>query len=209
MRMFCPISGNKSFDNFARQHHERLGHIIGPSYFLRPKEGITFCLDNDAYKCFKENREFDLEAWITMLNKVEKLGSIPEWCAVPDVVCNRDKTLKQWEMYSHEVELRGWRTAFVIQDGMSLEDLPRADVYFVGGSTEWKWGTLSMWCHNLDAVHVGRVNWLSQLWNAQEHGADSCDGSGFMREGFHGRRMNGLKAWIHLKTNPQKGLFKC
>jgi hypothetical protein len=58
-----------------------------------------------------------------------------------------------------------------------------ADVIFVGGTTEWKWRNLRQWTDNFPRVHVGRVNSEKLLWAAHEAGAESCDGTGWMRGG--------------------------
>jgi hypothetical protein len=65
---------------------------------------------------------------------------------------------------------------------MSAADVPHgASVVFVGGSTAWKWRTVSNWCRDFPRVHVGRANTYKRLWQCHEVGAESCDGTGWMR----------------------------
>lgn len=73
--------------------------------------------------------------------------------------------------------------AFAAQDGMTPADVPSdADVVFVGGSTSWKWANLRMWTDNFPRVHVGRVNSRRLLEQAEQAGAESCDGTGWFRD---------------------------
>ena len=76
----------------------------------------------------------------------------------------------------------GWPAAFAVQDGMTSGDVPaEADVVFVGGSTAWKRRTMHEWCDHFPRVHVGRVNTGRWLWECDEAGAESCDGTGWFR----------------------------
>src|SRR5512139_4171565 len=91
MRVFLPISGNKPYENLCRRHEDRLGYIIGPSYYQKPKFGIPFVLDNDAFKYWKEGTNFKESEWFKMLRKVSMTNLMPLWVVVPDAVCNRDQ----------------------------------------------------------------------------------------------------------------------
>lgn len=193
MRLFLPISGNKRYRELCEAHPKSLGYIIGPSYYQRPKPGIDFVLDNDAFKCWKEKREFDAAAWMKMIGKIERSGMFPRWVVVPDVVCDRDGTLRNWERHSPLVA--NFPRAFVLQDGIKLSDLPEAEVYFVGGSTQFKWSTAHFWCKHLSRVHVGRVR-SRRLYHCERIGAESCDGSGWLRESVLGRPFRQLEAWL-------------
>lgn len=198
MRTYVPINGNKAFDNLAREHPDRLGHIISPSYYQKPKKGIPFILDNDAFGCWRDKKPFDSKAWITMLKRVEDTGLEPEWVIIPDVVCDKDATLSSWWFYR---QFTSWSRAFVLQDGITLEELPDADIYFLGGSTDFKWSTARYWCEKLPRVHIGRVRSM-KIHFCERIGAESCDGSGWLREGTTGRPFKQLEAWAK-KLNHQ------
>lgn len=193
MRVFLPISGNKPYEKLCREYPSNLGYIIGPSYYQKPKSGIPFVLDNDAFKCWKENTDFNELAWFKMLKRIELSGQSPLWIVVPDAVCNRDKTLRNWEKYN--AVYPEFPKAFVLQDGMTMGDVPKADIYFVGGSTEFKWSTAHVWCKHLPRVHVGRVR-SRRLEHCERIGAESCDGSGWLRETVNGRPFRQLQAWL-------------
>ncbi len=93
----------------------------------------------------------------------------------------------------------GWPLAFAVQDGMTVEDVPGdADVIFVGGSTEWKWRTVAMWCAAFQRVHVGRVNTYRRLWECHDAGAESIDGTGWTRGDQ--RQYRGLLAYLAEST---------
>jgi hypothetical protein len=104
------------------------------------------------------------------------------WVVVPDWVADRDETLRLWDKHAPALINYGMSLAFVAQDGMTVDDVPKeADVLFIGGSTEWKWRHLEMWTSHFKRVHVGRVNTYRLLWLAHEAGAESCDGTGWFR----------------------------
>ena len=193
MRVFVPISGNKRFNQLAFENPSRLGHIISPSYYLNPREGIPFVLDNDAFGCWKRGVPFDELSWFRMVEKVTRLGFEPQWCIIPDVVCNKNATLESWHKYQNQ--LPHWKKAFVLQNGISLKELPTTDLYFVGGDDSFKWTTARFWCTRLPRVHIGRVR-SKRLAYCERIGAESCDGSGWLRETVRGRPFRQLEAWL-------------
>jgi hypothetical protein len=86
---------------------------------------------------------------------------------------------------------------------MTPQDVPSdADVIFVGGSTDWKRRTMSMWCEVFDRVHVGRINTERWLWECDEAGAESCDGTGW----FRGRQaqLDGLLSYLSRSRQGQR-----
>lgn len=204
MRVFVPINGNKHYNRLATENPTRLGHIISPSYFQKPKAGIPFVLDNDAFGCWRRGTKFDEAAWFRMIEKVQSTQLNPEWCIIPDVVCDKWGTLNAWEKYQSSIPQ--WPKAFVLQDGMNLSDLPETDIYFVGGSDHFKWSTAKYWCSKLPRVHVGRVR-TKRLAYCEKIGAESCDGSGWLRETVLGRPFRQLEAWLMNEHLRQRELF--
>ncbi len=102
---------------------------------------------------------------------------------MPDEVGDKDKTLQLWDQYERKVRQYGWRTAFVVQNGMTPNDIPDCDVVFVGGTTKWKWRNAALFAATFPRVHVGRVNWWDKLEYCERLGIESCDGTGFFRGG--------------------------
>lgn len=185
---------------------------MSPDGWRQPKEGIPYALDNGAFSAWKSGTIWDIDPWRKMLDKAMVCGQKAMWGVVPDVVCNKDLTLEKWYVYRHSLTCRGIPTALAVQDGMFPSDVPtdpRPDVIFVGGSTFWKWKTLPMWCKHFPRVHVGRVC-TRKLEVAERYGAESVDGTGFMRATFEGRPMQLLRNWIegHRNKTPEMDFTK-
>ena len=174
----------------------KIGHLYSPGAQIGPFEFIPFGLDNGA---FGHNEDWDEQAWLHLLDWARISGQEPRWCIVPDVVGDRDRTLDRWHIYSRVAAMYGWPLAFAVQDGMTPKDVPAdASVVFVGGTTEWKWRTVGMWCGYFKRVHVGRVNTYRRLWECHNAGAESIDGTGWMRGDQ--RQYRGLVAYLEEST---------
>ena len=159
-----------------------IGHLYSPGGLARLYDFIPFALDNGKFPVWAAGKEWDEAAFIGMLDRVVAVGGRPKWVLVPDVVADRDGTLREWDRWCVRMQSYGWPLAFAVQDGMTAEDVPsEASVVFVGGSTDWKRRTLHDWCDAFDRVHVGRINTDKWLWECHEAGAESCDGTGWMR----------------------------
>lgn len=199
MRLFLPINGNKRFSELCLQYPDNLGYIVGPSYYQKPRFEIEFVADNDAFRCWRDKLPFDIEGWMAMIRKIEKSGLKPLWVAIPDSVADRDGTLRNWEKFSPMIT--DYPKAFVLQDGMKIGDVPKTDIYFIGGSTEFKWTTAHFWIKHLPRVHIGRVR-TRRLPYCEKIGAESCDGSGWLRDTVKGSAFQQLEAWV-MKLNTQ------
>lgn len=197
MMVLCSNDSSKAFIAYARQHHGKLGWIIGPSCWKVPRRDIPYVLDNDAFIAWKRGEAWDASAWRTMLYKVECADyHKPNWILVPDVVADRSATIDRWHEFSSEASRLKVPLAFAVQNGMTPADVPTgADVVFVGGTTEWKWKTAHIWCESFPRVHVGRVR-TGRLEYCERIGAESVDGSGFMRETFNGRPAQLLRNFV-------------
>jgi hypothetical protein len=166
----------------AGRYEGQLGHLYSPGAQRGPFPFLPYALDNGAFGAFTSGEPWDVAAWRALLGWAQGCGQRPLWALVPDVVADKAGTLAAWERYCDEVIASGFRPAFAVQDGMTPDDIPGgAEVLFVGGSTEWKWSTASMWCAAHPWVHIGRVNTLRWLRVAAKHGARSVDGTGWFR----------------------------
>lgn len=177
----------------------RIGWLVGPSAMPKTKlrYWMPFALDNDAFGAWVSKRAWDENAWMDMLRAVQLSGLTPLWALVPDVVADRDATLRNWERYAPVASLYGWPLAFAVQNGMTPADIPQdAAVIFIGGTTEWKWQTLPMWAETGKRVHVGRVNEVERLHICERWSVESVDGTGWMRGSEHGRQCKDLQAWL-------------
>ena len=100
-----------------------------------------------------------------------------------------------WEKHADIIASFGVPLAFVVQDGMTLADIPaEAGTVFVGGTTSWKWRNLTTWMEAGKSVHVGRVNTYRHLWQCHKAGAESCDGTGWFK-GYKAD-LDGLKRYL-------------
>lgn len=191
----------------AGKYPGKVGHIHSPQAKRNPPgpfEFIPYALDNGA---FIAGDNWTEDRWLAMLEWAKLSGQPPLWALVPDVVGDRLRTLRKWDIYSPVLKRYGWPLAFAVQDGMTPEDVPRdAEVIFVGGSTEWKWQTVTLWCNAFQRVHVGRVNTYRRLWYCHDAGAESCDGSGW----FCGdqKQYRGLNAYLEESTGAKQRVLK-
>lgn len=194
------------FHYLSGRYPGRLGWLFDPlchqKTALHP--WVPFALDNGAYGAFKRGIAWDGEAWMALLRRVAEAKRTPRWVLIPDVVGNREATLANWPIYVPLVESIGWPTAFALQDGMGILDVPPdASVVFLGGSAEWKWATVEMWAANFKRLHVGRVNSVEKLRYCESLGVESCDGTGWFRDAS--RKDRDIEAWLSAKpptTNP-------
>lgn len=159
----------------------RLAHLHSVEAPREPKPRIPWALDNGVFGAWSQGKKWSEEPFYRYLDLYAAWR--PIWAVVPDWVGDRDKTLRLWEQHHHAVKAFGVPLAFAVQDGMTPGDVPQeAEVVFVGGTTSWKWRTLRTWTERFPRVHVGRVNSRRLLEQAQDAGAESCDGTGWFRD---------------------------
>lgn len=165
----------------------RIGHLFSPGAQRGPWVEIPHALDNGAWPAHKNRVEWDEDERRHLLAWACLSGIPPLWALVPDVVANRDETLRRWERYEREVAARGLRRAFAVQDGMTFGDVPDDDcMLFLAGSDvgDWKDNAIAPWCARYPGrVHVARVNHWKRLVASWRAGAVSVDGTGWFRKG--------------------------
>lgn len=177
MLVMCSNDASKVYMEMALVNSGKLGWLLSPQSWKNPPQWMPYALDNGAFGCWKNRSQFDEAAFY---RHVERGAGRARWIVVPDVVADRDETLRAWDR--HAPRLDGLPLAFAVQDGMTPGDVPgEASVIFVGGTTAWKWKTVRLWCAHFERVHVARVNTRRQLLFAQLWGAESSDGTGWFR----------------------------
>lgn len=147
--------------------------------------GISFALDNG---CFTDPEGFE-GPWRASLERRLPDRQRCLFAVVPDVVGDAGATRARWDRWAPEVRALGYRLAYVAQDGLDLAEVPwpDLDVWFTGGSTEWKTSDLAF-AAAAEAkargkwAHMGRVNSARKLKVAAAWGYDSADGT-LMRYG--------------------------
>jgi hypothetical protein len=169
----------------AGQYPGRIGHLFSPGGERGPWREIPHALDNGAWPAFKNGRPWNEAEWRALLTWAAMAGIPPLWVLVPDVVGDRDGTLRAWQQFEHVVRGYGFRRAFAVQNGMTFADVPDDDcVLFLGGSDDWKDAAIAPWCAQFPGrVHVGRVNHWKRLVASWRAGAVSVDGTGWFRKG--------------------------
>lgn len=178
----------------------KIGHLFSPGGQRGPfgDLGMPYAVDNGV---FAKGDAWEPDSFFALLDWAKLSGQAPRWVIVPDVVGNRLRTLEKWEAYAPQLARYGWPLAFAVQDGMTADDVPAdADVVFVGGTTDWKWETVAMWCETFPRVHVGRVNTYRRLWQCHDAGAESCDGTGVAGQRGDQKQYRGMVAYLEEST---------
>lgn len=195
MRVLITNNNSLYVGYLAGRYPDFVGHLYSPGGFRGPYKFMPFGLDNGRYASTTKGFAWDEEAFLGMLDRVSESAITPEWLLVPDVVGDRDETLREWDKWQPRLCKYGWPLAFAVQDGMEPEDVPdEAYVVFVGGTTDWKRQTIHLWCESSARVHVGRINTERWLWYCYEHGVESCDGTGWLRGDL--RQLAGLENFL-------------
>ena len=188
--MIVMISNQSGFEAglLCGMYPGRIGHMFSPGGERGPWVGVPHAFDNDAWPAKKNKRPRNVAAHRRLLLWGLMSGVMPMFAVVPDVVGDRDATLREWDTYAPGMEKMGYRLGFAAQDGMSFADVPTSDcVVFLGGSDEWKDASIAPWCAKFPGrVHIGRVNGMPRLLASWRAGAISVDGTGWFHKGRGG-----------------------
>lgn len=181
----------------------RIGHLYSPGGQRGPWPFLPYALDNGRFAASQTGEWSELEfKRLLAFAHGNSARQCPLWAAVPDVVADREGTLRDWKVWAPQMKKNGFILAFVVQDGMESSDVPEdASVVFVGGSTEWKWGTLARWVRDFPRVHVGRVNSPHRLYHCEALGVESVDGTGWLRGGPESNQFQGLLRYLEDSRN--------
>src|SRR5688572_29786033 len=91
---------------------DRIGHIYAPGAFRGPWS--NYALDNGAFTEWTKGRPFNSNAFLLHCERAATVHA-PRWVAVPDVVADREGTLKRWREWAPRLEEYGWPLAMVVQ----------------------------------------------------------------------------------------------
>lgn len=163
-----------------------VGDFISPRAYQQIGKTPIWAADNDAFSGFNPTR------YERMLDKIAAAPNPPMFVTVPDRVGNHAGTMEAWENWQPEVNDRGLRAAFVLQNGVEADwqatKLPWSDMdaLFIGGDIPFKFSAIvreivAAANHAGKWVHMGRVNSIKRMRYASAIGCDSCDGSGMAR----------------------------
>lgn len=172
----------------TREECNRLGvGLLLNGHWYDPRKWPYFAIDNCAYSFYSRGLDFDPAPFLRMCRKCHGLGLVPDFVVIPDIVGGGAHSLHFSEGWfgSLSSEFPGWRFYLAVQDGMT-EDMvrssplfPHISGLFVGGTTDWKLGTMGSWAsfahsHGL-GVHVGRIGPVVFMIEADKAGIDSID----------------------------------
>lgn len=201
MIYLATASGPKPCQAIADGH---LGQMVTPNTGNRIVPGAVWALDNG---CFSD--QWSAKKWTATLDRHRNTPGCL-FAVAPDVVGDAKATHDMWCRWWPATMRRGYRTAYVAQDG--IERLPVGPtVLFIGGTTEWKLSrharrithlarSLGWW------VHMGRVNSLRRLRYAAEIGCQSADGT-YLAYGPE-QNLPRLLAWVtDVRAHRQLQLF--
>lgn len=190
----------------------KLGHLFSPGGQRGPWPWLPYALDNGAFACWEPtSNTFDAakwaqteQSWRHLLVWAQCAPMAARWAIVPDIPGNSEATLEQWATYAPDVIAAGIPLALALQDGMTPDDVarlnPKPAVVCVGGSTEWKWKTVAMWCEHFDRVHILRCNASDKLDYLETLGVESTDGTGWNRGDR--KQTSGLENWCRKNPTP-------
>lgn len=179
--MIAYASNTRTRRNLFRLREANWRILLTPSNPKKP-DGFRFAIDNGAWTCFMQNKAFNDEKFIQL---VEASGECADFVVLPDVVQGGTKSFDLSSLWLHK--LRGLHLLFPVQDGMNVHDVEamlttHCDVgLFLGGSTEYKLATMPFWGAMAARLgrwlHVGRVNTARRIRLCAEAGVTSFDGT--------------------------------
>ncbi len=160
--------------NFGVMIQPAMGNVIA-------LETMPWAADNG---CFARAWNFKPDEWLAWLDSKSWARETCLFAVAPDVVGNAPATLKRSQPFFREIATRGFKVAYVLQDGQTVEAIPwdEIDCIFTGGSTEFK-GSAVVWQALIEArkrgkwTHNGRVNTWSRLQASRVRRYDSVDGT--------------------------------
>lgn len=181
MILYASRTGTRRNLDAMRAHGWRL--LVSAAGVWR-NEGFPYAIDNGAWTYFAQSKPFDGGRFLGL---VEQMGSGADWIVLPDAVGDGAATSVLTDQWL--TRLAGLPLLAVIQDGADERSLDRlighVRGFFLGGSTEYKLGTLRRWgeyCKDRGVhYHVGRVNTERRIKLCASAGAHSCDGTSATR----------------------------
>ncbi len=152
------------------------GHFINAMSPHKKSITLGFGVDNGCFsKAFSPER---------FIKYTAKLLNTPSsnllFVVVPDKVGDAVETTSLFHTWKDK--LKGLPLAYVLQDGIDKDMLPDVEWYFIGGSTEFKLGSVARDITKYlvsigKSVHMGRVNSPKRVRIAKEFGCVTVDGT--------------------------------
>lgn len=182
--------------------------LVSAKVCLR-SEGFRYCLDNGAWTAYSQGQPFDERAFCLAL---DKMGPGADWTVLPDIVAGGLASLDMSLRWMRRVLDASPRAMIAVQDGMQPNDVrpflgDRVGL-FVGGSTDWKIGTMQDWgalsresgCW----LHIARVNSARRIHMCSGAGAHSFDGTSASRFSVTLPRLDKARRQMDLFSGKEK-----
>jgi hypothetical protein len=177
--VYLGATGKRSF----RVKMRELGWgLVIINNLYRAKE-FPFILDNGAYGAWRNKTEWDGDAFMRMVDKVEAAGRTPDFVVLPDIVGGGARSIELSISWIDRLP-PGWPKALASQDGQTFQELMFAmslsgvSVWFLGGTNAHKLMARD-YCkaaHRLGKkFHFARCSTLERLDFAMHIGVDSVD----------------------------------
>jgi hypothetical protein len=174
------LVNSKAAERYYTKHPDWFGWLFTPTIKNIPSVDIPYYSDNGAFSASKVFSAASFERHITYCK-----GIGVHWITVPDVVGSSKETTKLFYMWLDKIQ--SLPLAYVLQDGVTLDEIPFDDIVcvFLGGSTEFKLSSAALeLCYKAKErgklVHIGRVNSIKRIRQFRDV-MDTCDGSGWSR----------------------------
>lgn len=212
------LTGHAGPEVRAYADHPHLGLMAQPDSYgaTEVARWQVWAADNGCFAL--RGAPFDHDRWMRWLAGLPRrteclFATAPDvlhWPDGPtgDPVGDAAATLAQAPDYLATIRQLGYPAALVLQDGMTPDVVPWAqlDAVFVGGSTPWKLSPAAQ-AIVIEAVarglhaHMGRVNTRNRLRRAAAWGCHTADGTTLAR----GARTNlpSLLRWLAELDHPQ------
>ena len=190
MKVYSGNDGKKSNLEYLKMHG--YGIMVSRNY-RDPRRSEYYAFDNGAFSAWKNNKPWDSESFLRVLEKFLGHEKGPDFVVVPDIVGEGVRSLK-WSLEWLD-KIGGGETRYylAVQDGMT-NDMVKPIIkqfggLFVGGTLEWKYQTAKDWValshSHILPCHIGRCGeWDKVAW-ASIIGADSIDSMSWARNGSY------------------------
>lgn len=219
MIVLAANNSNLLFGYLAGKYEGQVGVMCSPqSGWRKPMWFLPYAIDNGMYAATQSGKEWPEEEFLTMCEKARDSDQAPLFVVVPDVLYDRDATLRRFDKYAPQLEKLGLPLAMACQDGMTPQDVPEGVVAFIGGSDAFKSKAWDF-CQAGLRVHVGRANSYKRLVACKKSGVFSVDGSVWFKMGAETNPIHRKTAyikplikyleWAQDEIDAQKELFKC
>lgn len=173
-----------------------IGRLCTPQGGSPPEEG-TWAADSG---CFTLGERFSLDRYLNWLDRMEPHKDRCLFAPAPDVVGDHGATVLRSAPVLPQIRARGYRAAFVAQNGATPENTPWGtfDVLFVGGSLECDSSCRYTYDLPHPPVRGERCPWCDEMmteWKLSRAAQILCDAAKEKGLWIHVGRVNSAKRY--------------